>query len=70
LLALVIVGMGVLCGMNWPRSGRGWFDFTFGWGEWITLRASVLFTGHPLKVPIKTKVPCTGFHSPTRFFFG
>jgi hypothetical protein len=26
--------------------------------------------GHPLKVPIKTKVPCTGFHSPDGFFFG
>jgi len=46
--ALVIIGMGALCGMNWPRSDRGWFDFTFGWGEWITLLASVLFTGQIL----------------------
>ena len=26
--------------------------------------------GHPLKVPIKTKVSPTGLRSPTRFFFG
>jgi drug/metabolite transporter (DMT)-like permease len=39
--ALVIVGMGVLCGLRWN-------DWRLGRGEWLTLLAAVLFTGNIL----------------------
>src|SRR6266404_3016949 len=39
--ALVIVGMGVLCGLRWN-------DWQVGRGEWLTLLAAVLFTGNIL----------------------
>ena len=39
--ALVIAGMGVLCGVNWP-------DFKLGRGEWLTVLASVIFMGEIL----------------------
>jgi drug/metabolite transporter (DMT)-like permease len=36
--ALVVAGMGVLCGLRWN-------DWKLGRGEWLTLLAAVLFTG-------------------------
>ena len=36
--ALVIIGMGVLCGLRWN-------DWRLGRGEWLTLLAAALFTG-------------------------
>jgi len=39
--ALVIVGMGVLCGLHWN-------DWRLGRGEWLTLLAAVIFTGNIL----------------------
>ena len=38
---LVIVGMGVLCGLHWN-------DWRLGRGEWLTLLAAALFTGNIL----------------------
>jgi hypothetical protein len=35
-----------------------------------SIRAEDYPWGHPLKVPIKTRVSPIGFHSPTCFFFG
>jgi drug/metabolite transporter (DMT)-like permease len=39
--ALVILGMGILCGLQWN-------DWRLGRGEWLTLLAAVIFTGNIL----------------------
>lgn len=39
--ALVMIGMGKLCGVNW-------LAFRLGWGEWMTLLSSAIFMGQIL----------------------